>query len=293
MSTRRRPARTVAATAFTLIELIVVIAIIAILASIALVVGGKVTQTSRANLTKQLLMILDNTQTSFHQDRDSKVPFKYTDESAQKNEFGIVDGRIEPGFAERDRAEPSVTFYLLATREAPSVQSATGNFDARFVVRSDIIKETNALAPAVLANPKDFSKIITYQQVAPQTTTAGQAVAGLVIKDPWGNAIRFVHPKFDGGYGPVNGATTNRDNVFNTAGSFKLNQNGAPWPIQFRRSMRPGPSSTDIGDADEGLCRGTTGYFYSPGLDGDPGTKADNVYMNTPPTFPKETANVN
>ncbi len=274
--------------AFTLIEIIVVISIIAILASIALMVGNRVMQSGRINLTKNLLMILDKTQDNYMQDRDGKLPYKWTDTSAQKNEFGIVDGRITP--SPDGVVEPSTTFYLLAIADSTSAQATINGLDSRFVVRAPI---SNA-APAGSADPTNFTTIYTKQSVMPQTGTAGEQVFGLVIKDPWGNAIRYVHPKFHGGYGDftVNGATVSgsngRDVQFNNSGTFKLKQSGADYALQFRRSFRP--PGGGAGDADEGLCTGIRGYFYSPGPDKDAGTRGDNVYLDAKPQFPPENA---
>jgi hypothetical protein len=48
------------------------------------------------------------------------------------------------------------------------------------------------------------------------------------------------------------------------------------------------------GQADEGLCPGNRPYFYSAGPDGDPGTRGDNIYLETArPTYPPETSNYN
>lgn len=275
---------------FTLIELIVVISIIAILASIALMVGNRVMQSGRMSFTQTQVRVLDDTQSSFLMDRDGKIPYKWTDTSVQKNEFGIVDGRINPAAGANDVVEPSTTFYLLATNESTSVQSTVKGLDARFVVRAPV---SNAPVTPATYDPSNFTTIYTKQSVTPQTSTAGEQVFGLALKDPWGNAIRFVHPKFHGGYGAfaVNGAMapipSGRDPVFNNSSTFKLKQNGADYALQFRRSFRPDTNGT-TGDADEGLCTGARGYFYSSGPDKDAGTRGDNVYLDAKPQFPPE-----
>lgn len=276
---------------FTLLELIVVISIIAILAALSLLVGRRVMESGRVTLTQSLIRTVDNTIESYQADRDGKAPYKWTDTSSQHNEFGIIDGRIDPvpaGPGPGQVIEPSVTFLLLALGDSPSVQSTIKGIDSKFIVRAPI---SNAAAPNSY-DPTDFRTIYTRQTVMPQTATPAEQVFGFVIKDPWGNALRYVSPKFDGGYGSVVPASGGSPTLppgqvsdFATAQKLTLRQNNTDWSVNFRRSHRPGAGET--GDADAGLTRGGRGYFYSPGPDKDAGTRDDNVYMDAPPQFPK------
>lgn len=294
------PARRMSATirsGFTLIELIVVIAIIGILSAIALLVGNRVTESGRIDLTKSLLRVLDKTQDSYFADRDAKVPYKYTD--LARNEWAVADGRFTPT-SPANLAEPSTTFYLLATQESTSVQSTIGSIDSRFVVRAPI----SHMPPPSPPDPKNFSNIYTQTTsgldplTLPLTIPPTPTNIGLVIKDPWGNAIRFVHPKFQGGSGDFYNPRTNAMQTTPSAGrtstfNFSLNQSLIPNAVnmvqfQLQRSYQPSVTG-GVGDADEGLCAGGRGYFYSPGKDGDPGTRIDNVYLDAP-QFPTETA---
>ena len=106
-----------------------------------------------------------------------------------------------------------------------------------------------------------------------------------------------MHPQFQGGYGPfynnaVPPTSTNRKFIELAV----ARANGQPLLANFTRCYRPFGANVvttnPVGDADEGLAIGGHGYFYSPGLDGDPGTRQDNVYSKQP-SFPTETVNFN
>ena len=115
------------------------------------------------------------------------------------------------------------------------------------------------------------------------------------IRDAWGRPMRFVHPAFHGGYGDFWDPVAER--LDGSRGILKVllpTNSGRPFPMEYKRSYRPfaadapGRKATWIGDADEGMAVGGRGYFYSAGEDGDPGTRANNVY-STVPRFPVET----
>ncbi|MBY0311219.1 MAG: hypothetical protein K2W85_04055 [Phycisphaerales bacterium] len=57
------------------------------------------------------------------------------------------------------------------------------------------------------------------------------------------------------------------------------------------RPFNPSTNAGDVGDSDEGLLDGGRGYFYSVGPDFDPGSRADNVYID-PVKYPAETEKV-
>lgn len=276
---------------FTLIEIIVVITIVAILASLGLIVGKKVTEGSRSDATRNLIKNLEATQSGFAADKDAPIPWKYVDESSQKNEFAIADAR-QNASSTTSPAEPSLALYLLATASAPSVESAIGKIDAKFITRAQFAGNYASKGPT------DLGRFYVNGALAPRDKS-DNVLSAITVKDPWGNPLRFVHPKFAGGYGSfyrANGSggyvsVTNRPDL-NADGKIKLRQNGADYAPTFRRSFRPfdpsSASTSEYGDADEGLTTGNFGYFYSPGPDNNPGTRSDNVYSNTP-RFPSET----
>ncbi|MBY0311222.1 MAG: prepilin-type N-terminal cleavage/methylation domain-containing protein [Phycisphaerales bacterium] len=269
---------------FTLIELLIVIAIIGILAGLALVIGRQVSEGGRASVTRDLLRIMSQSLDATLADRDGKLSWKYVDESTQKNEFAIFDGRLNPSANRGDptqAAEPTVALLLLATKGAASIESAVGGLDSKFVTRA-------AFATTNPSGPTDTRSIYTRMTTSPRDAS-NAVLSGLVIKDPWGNPIRFAHPKFFGGTGPYF-----RDNAVNGTRSLEtlmLRFGGNSTSLQTRRSLRPfTPSGNlgDLGDSDEGLLDGGRGYFYSVGPDRDPGTRGDNVYID-PVKYPTET----
>ncbi len=303
-SDRRRPG-------FTLIELLIVIAIIGILAGLALVVGRQVSEGGRTSVTRDLLRVLSQSLDATLADRDGKVPWKYVDQSAAQNEFAIFDGRafpvpgmpLPPTFQPPDRGdlslppvEPSVSLLLKATQGAAAIDSAVGGLDSMFGVRA-------RFKAGLPTSPTDTNRIYTGMPTAPEIPngarvpdpapvnppdTNPRADFGLIIKDPWGNPIRYVHPKFLGGTGRY---FQNSGFVQRNLEHFQVRQGGVLQTYGTRRSLRPfNPSSnpSDIGDADEGVLDGGRGYFYSVGPDFDPGARADNVYID-PVKFPAET----
>lgn len=259
-----RSRRTVEA-GFTLIEIMVVVAIIGILASIGLVVGRRVTESSRASLTRDLLRTMDQGLSAYGADRDGNAPSVYRD--ANGNEAPVLDGRIGGDAAPTTESPPvenSLGLLLLATKQDAGLVGTIQRMDAKFVSNS------------------------TFPSQAPNFVQ----VKVPLVKDAWGNQIRFVHPKFHGGFGvwntPAGAAGPARPILQATV----KQAGGGSTMIELRRSFRPytGSGAGDVGDADEGLCTGGRPYFYSPGPDKDPGTRSDNVYMDAPPQFPTETA---
>lgn len=275
--------------AFTLIELLVVLAIIAILASIGLLVANRVSGGGKEAATKDLLKILDSTLQSIAADKGPKLPSLWTDESLNKNQYPLFDGRIgnNPGSDPvANPAEPSLTWYLLLTGESTSVSAAMGGLDPRFVLKAPIVTSLTA----------GQKEILTGMPNAPQTS-AGGVVSGLVIKDAWGEPIRFVHPTYQGGSGAFaisngSGGWSMGPSRQSQMKSFK--QGAGSQQVTMRRSWRA-DTAGGIGDADEGLCPGGAPYFYSVGEDKDPGlrkgTGGENVYL-IEPKFTPETSKI-
>lgn len=267
---------------FTLIEVLVVLGIIAILASISLVVANRVTESGRERLTSDIIKTLDTAAQTYVSQRE-KVPATFTD--ADGYEFPLIDARGTRGTADSGiptaataLPEPSLQLFLAVATSMTSVDEAIRGIDSKYLERATV----NSTAQGRDA-----------MELAP----GGSKIALVLprVKDAWGQPIRFVHPAFHGGYGNYFVADSGTGTY--AAGSpvrqplvrrLKVGVNSTPTEFAFRRSARPFASgTTDIGDADEGLCAGVMPYFYSAGPDKDPGTRDDNVYSSKP-SYPSE-----
>jgi prepilin-type N-terminal cleavage/methylation domain-containing protein len=243
-----------ASRAFTLIELIVVITIIAILMSIALLGAHHIRQNSQNNVTRDLIKTLDTAYSGMVQEKGANVPAVYRDD--QNNELAVIDATVKDTSA----IEPSLGLFILASGSDSAITTAILRADSKYVANSQINSNQH-----------------------PSWTSAAKVP---LLKDAWGNPIRFVHPRYAGGYGNYfdnasTPAVQNRDPKTVT-----LERANNPQPIQFVRSYRP---ENQMVSADEGLCNGNVGYFYSDGADANAGTRDDNVYSSVP-KFPAETA---
>lgn len=277
---------------FTLIELLVVIAIIAIIASISLLVANRVTEGGRTDQTRNIIRTMDQVLAAYSADQGGgKFPSKYVDETAQKNEYPIVDARLDSASVDRTALpEPTVQLFLLASGESASLMSMVNGIDGTFRdadgKRGRIVESQNVVSYA-------FGAAGTTVVRADGNTPAKAPL----VRDPWGNAIRYVHPRYSGGHGDFN---TQSAGSWTSQARAKLmvtvKRGGADTSLEFRRSYRPfNPTTatgTPVGDADEGVAAGARPYFYSAGPDGDPGTRDDNVYTD-PPAFPSETKSAN
>ncbi|MGP1272917.1 MAG: type II secretion system protein [Phycisphaerales bacterium] len=259
----RAPVLPSSRSAFTLIELLVVIGIIAILTGIGLAVGFSVLNSGRANLTTNTLTVVETVLVDLNTEADLRPrDYEFLTASGGTNgtvQLPLIDARADGSSADASNTPtPSLGRFLkLAEERLPSLDSRWKQLDASLV----------------------------------RTTNIGQGVTeviGTEVLDAWGNPIRFVHPSFDGGYGPYDNGT----GAAGTRAPLVLTAGNAITP--FRRSYRLPASDRDdvpnpVGDADEGICPGGTPYFYSAGPDGDPGTRGDNVYGEVTPTYPAET----
>jgi prepilin-type N-terminal cleavage/methylation domain-containing protein len=279
---------------FTLLELLVVIGIIALLVSITFVVGLRVSGTGKARATEQVLKSVDAILSEYqHADAgERRVHGWYWDRTASRL-YPAVDGRfdgrsVNPSTAQFDRlgdpAQPSLGLMLLEMGgSAGAVDAMLKGIDPKFIVRRPVVAyawRTNAQGKVV--------------------GVPGPAPIELVeILDGWGNPIRCVLPGFGGGYGDYYdngppGNMTTREKLTITVPSQHSNTPQSPETALFTRSYRPfvpgSPAAANpVGDADEGSAAGRRPYVYSAGADGDPGTRADNIYKDKP-IFPRETA---
>jgi prepilin-type N-terminal cleavage/methylation domain-containing protein len=282
---------------FTLIELMVVLAIIAILATIGLYVGRRVSEGGKSRVTANTLQLLDQMLTSYKASK-GQLPRPYFDaynSSGQPARFPIIDARTlnadsrsatNAQFA--NVAEPSLSLLLAAmVQEDPGVSETLKRIDPSLMVSVDSINTgfINSGGVADEGAPRDANR---------------KLIKGVIIKDGWGNAIRFVHPEYHGGYGNSfirqNGSTSaytqkTRGNLEFVNGFVQVSSGSGTFA--FRRSAFPFDpdlrTAGQIGDADEGLCTNGAPYFYSCGSDGDPGTRADNIYSLNKPTFAVDT----
>lgn len=259
---------------FTLVEILVVIAIIALLSSVGFILAHKVTAGGKSRLSLDTIRVLDTLVGAYQGDVSDKFPIKYTD--AKGTDFPIIDAQAASPTpadfynAKVNPAEPSLALFLLAAKDSPAVDTALKSLESKLVSYGPIVSNVHASQPSPL-------------------DSQGNPIRAISINDGWGRPIRFVHPKFDGGYGPFIAGTatspTNRDG--RKIEGMKLTgavQGGKEWYRTIRAA-----TTAEIGTGDEGLCPGNRPYFYSSGQDGNPGTRDDNVY-STKPTFPTETA---
>ncbi len=261
------------ARAFTLIELLIVIGIIAVLVAIGLTLAPSVINSGRSQATQSTILALETLQSTLSAETDLRpkdfAAYTIVDRTGTEFVLPIADGRLSTQGVDRsERAIPSLGRFLLFARETVAN-----------------IEET--------WTQLDSSSVRVTEDLGDEQIELG----GDEILDAWGNPIRFVHPSYDGGHGnwySLQGRVNPRDNLDlpnGTSGS----------SLMLRRSFRPyspggGPLvGTDaapdpIGDADEGIVPGgASGYLYSAGPDGDPGTRADNVYASVIPEYPAET----
>lgn len=262
---------------FTLIELLVVIGIIGVLVAIGLFVGRSVVGQGKQRATEGLIQVAEKALEAYYNKKGEGPPDRaiYKDKDGKVFEFAMLDGRedVANNF-DRDKNPAFDTFarFALACKDVPEadieIKSVSDSRQVRNVV----------LAPGIVDGKSDLRSV--------------------EFIDGFGKPLRFVHPAFHGGFGKYldqsksQTSMASRDpkkNVTERRGSSTLT-------IDFRRSYRPfDPANlgtqdpkTAVGDADEGMCPSARGYFYSSGIDMDPGTREDNVY-GVKPNFAYET----
>jgi type II secretory pathway pseudopilin PulG len=279
--------------------MIIALTIVAILAAMALVVGHHVTDNSKTQLTRTLIRTLDDSQARILAD-GKKVPSAFTDDAG--DQYPIVDGNLQtppPGDASGNPAgnpptpplpQPTQAYYTLATDQSESLASAAGGV-GRYMVQAWVLGSQATTAAKSAA--KDYVLDVS-GTVAPKKSgamnAAYTAVAGgsgistgtqqlyrvPMFKDPWGNYIRFVHPKFQGVFGES--SSTGNSSAITIKGTFA---GGVQSLDLVRRNASP------LGNSDGGVCAGSKGYFYSAGPDGKAETRDDNIYIGDTPPMPQ------
>jgi len=272
-SGHRNPECFVSGRAFSLVELLVVIGIIAILISLAVVTGTKVVAGSKARASEDIIRVLDESRGTWMLNWGKPVPqfLEVPLPSGGPQYLPMIDARPASGGSDWTvPAETSLTYFTALVLRDPMIRPVFEQIDSAFV------KSTTVPAPR----------------------SDGQSNAtdspALVISDAWGRPFRFVHPAYHGGHGDYWNAQTKSMDSREVLLVELPTSKGQIIRKYFRRSYRPFSGDDPqrkpswVGDADEGMCIGGTPYFYSAGDDGDPGTRADNVY-STKPRFPVET----
>jgi prepilin-type N-terminal cleavage/methylation domain-containing protein len=295
--------------AFTIIEMLVVLVIIGILAGIVITLAQRVTQGGKFSATRNVVQLAENMLTEYVSSRDGSPPMYVKTNQTQQSTTGtddmlspdtylfpVVDGRfagrtfggptgggpVGQFDKDRDPPQPSGALLLLAMKtESSTVERELKAVDNRFLQLRDVFAY-GWLVNAATGEPG--GQLVLRRLRLP------------VLIDAFGNPIRYVHPGFQGGHGDFwNNAVPAMGNHRAMMDVVYTPRVGQPLQAQFSRSYRPFVDTTAfgaVGDADEGLAIGGHGYFYSAGLDGDPGTREDNVY-NKQPSFPTETAKLN
>lgn len=268
------PSRRACRSGFTLIELLVVLGVMAILLTLSITVGFRVLEGGKERLARDTLRLLDNSLTTWMTEKESKFPAYLDGEPIasfpggpqRPTKFAIVDGWTEGTSGGGPSPGPdSLAMYLVIARQSPSVASMV-----KQQVESKYLAGASPYwAPGYTINNFDWD--------------------GLTINDPWGRPYRFVHPVWHGGYGEFRGPDGNTVNP-------RREGRDVPTPdgLDTLKLIRSYNYSNGVGSADEGLCPGNRAYFYSAGPDGDPGTRGDNIYLETArPSYPPETFNYN
>lgn len=280
---------------FTLIELMVVIVIISALLAIGFTVANQVTKGGKTRATQGLLKTLDQAITEYQTGTQGRVPSVYKD--ATGREFPAIDARFNSEADFSKPALPSQAIIMAVMSKVANVDGLLKNIDPAFLTREYVSMPVVGEAAEALSTDPTI-KDLAVGSVSAAVGTTERYVTVPVVKDAFGRPIRFVHPRYHGGFG----------DFYTSTGSGWTAQTGSRGPLQmtlklnsttnaplreFRRSAVPfDPTAattqeTWVGDADEGLAVGGQPYFYSVGPDGDPGQRDDNVY-NVKPNFPAE-----
>jgi prepilin-type N-terminal cleavage/methylation domain-containing protein len=264
---------------FTLIELLVVIGIIGALVALTLSIGGAVIGSGKARQTADTIKVLDNLLTERRASTDAPVPW-YVKAPAVGNGAGwivpLVDGVWQPdtfnGAAQTKSQIPALAWFLKDLTEYTPVSTAEALLDTI---------------------DGKFKKLNVDQTGANVVTIDRFPGKRIDVVDAWGNPIRMVHPKFSGVIPSPQAAVGNNGGAMQGLANYVIAPSGGGVFIEqnFRRNYvsdadrqtrKDAGQPVMKGDSDGGSCNGDTPYFYSAGPDGDPSTRADNVYTIRP-----------
>lgn len=276
-----RTGRAAGARAFTLIEMLVVIIIVGILVTLVVAVGARVTTSSRASTTRDVIRALDTALESYIASSGEDKPKGYVsfeeNTTVGNRNFPIVDGVI-PTTNGRTVIN-SVGLFLLQARDYSGSIGVVEGLDSNFVRRY---------------TPADGGGQVGVGDEQPELVT---------VFDAWGQPIRYVHPLFDGevvdmpprqdcqtGTGVRMRGSTSANNgyFFGEAPAFyqdlafsRVRRN---YITERERNPAECPNFAALipGDGDGGECVAGRPYFYSMGPDADPSDREDNVYTTEP-----------
>ncbi len=277
-----RTARRPWARGFTLIEMLVVIIIVGILVTLVVAVGARVTTTSRANVTRDVIRSLDTSLSNYVADsgEDRPPPFVAYEENTTvgNRNFPVIDGVIPSNSG--GSVINSIGLYLLQARDYSSAIGVAEGLGS------------------------DFVKLYT----PPASGGGGQVTQNngqpelLTVFDAWGQPIRYVHPLFEGEVTDGSRADCDPGSPVRMRGSTAAN-NGYFYSeppvfyqeLAFQRVRRnfitekerdpdecPNAMQLTPGDGDGGKTNAGRPYFYSMGPDADPSDREDNVYTDEP-----------
>lgn len=276
-----------ARSAFTLIELLIVIAIIGVLSAIALVAGGKVLTGGKRTATQDMIRVLDTAVDAYISSKEGNPP-------------PLVDVETMPGAAQSQmRVFPVADARDITSQSAdPTNTNVNGNMInslGLFMLQCESVPQTQGHLNGI---PAKF--------IATRPIRGGANVRSVpTIVDAWGNAIRYVHPAFDGTLAgdtavPGTGVALDDIELPDLKGGQQMGMT-----TQIRRTYKyllSGAAKYGA-DGDGGTCVGNRPYFYSVGEDQKTGfeyqgaqtsgvapsynANSDNIYT-TPPTLPAE-----
>lgn len=254
--------------AFTLVEALVVILVISVLMGVSLTVSSRVLANGRHRATEQVLRSVDAIITEYAAATGGSVPAFYTSPSGDA--FPLADGEVN------GLQQPSLSLFLLEAAKVPTCQKMIEGIDSQFIQQGFVIATG---------------------WFGPSTTPATIPLAAPVIIDGFGQPIRLVHPAFHGGSGPWvkdnggDGQIQNRPTIEIKPPVTPLRTATGDGAILVR-SVNTGVF-TGPGTADEGRCLANRPYVYSVGIDGNPGTRVDNIYLPSQrPVFQTETSDL-